>query len=74
MKIFGKWGWVWYRKRFKELDQNERILNRLKFKITVLEINGQISERYAKKVKLGCLSNIIRIKILREYLKERKER
>lgn len=74
MKIFGKWGWCWYRKRLTEINENLRILKRLRLKMRVLEVNDQIKSRYSEMIILKCDKDIARLQLLQEYLKQRKKR
>lgn len=75
MKIFGKWGWFWYRGMFKLIDSGISANQALKRHMHLLELHNQLtSPDYGRKIRVRAQAEIYRLQMLREYLLIRKER
>ena len=75
MKIFGKYGWFWYREMFNMIDNAIYDLQNLKKEYFLLQLHNQLrSEDYSEWVQKSCELEIARLQLLREYLIQRKRK
>lgn len=75
MKIFGRFGWFWYREMFKITEIKISATQALKRRMFLLKLHEQLrSDEYGNRIISSCEMELARLSLINEYLHIRKQK